>query len=483
MIKPLAVGLLTAVAVAPLVQQDPGVATLVATTMSANKKFIPPLCPIKASGKVGEGGDWLRAAVEASDAAKRSSALDEGTTALNRAINQEHQDRNAAAWYYMGRIQLMKGDVVGADSSFTKAEKLEPKCELDIDSYRARAWEALANNASGLRKQGKNDAALIYLHAADQIYRSNAYAPISIGEIHSVAGQHDSALAYFKRARAIPAQDSASTSLHDLATFDYGVTAIELKQYPEAITALNEFVKAQPNDAQGARALSRAYEGAGKADSAKIWSDKAVALGGANAAAAADVNPADPTALNPLFDQGVAQFNDKNYQAAAATFSSILDKSPYYRDALFNLANCHLGLKNGPELVKAANRLVAIEPLNDVDYTLLGRGYQLSSDNAGAIKAVEKREALPVSIQVTGFRIKAESAILSGKVTGREPKDLAGTALKVPVPAIVVEYLDGTGNAVTTQDVVLPTVAEGATQEFSAEGKGKGIVAWRYHTK
>ena len=481
MIKPLAVGLLTAVAVAPLVQQDPGVASLVATTMSANKKFIPPLCPIKATGKVSEGGDWLRAAVEASDLAKRTSALDEGTAALNRAINQERQDRNAAAWYYMGRIQLMKGDVVGADSSFTKAEKLEPKCELDIDSYRARAWEALANNASGLRKQGKNDAALIYLHAADQIYRSNAYAPISIGEIHSAAGQHDSALAYFKRARAIPAQDSASTELHNLATFDYGVTAVELKQYPEAITALNEFVKVQPKDAQGARALSRAYEGAGKADSAKIWGDKAVALGGA--AATPDANPADPTALNPLFDQGVAQFNDQNYQAAAATFTSILEKSPYYRDALFNLANCHLGLKNGPELVKAAGRLVEIEPLNEVDYTLLGRGYQLTSDNANAIKVVEKREALPVTVQVTGFRIKAESAVLSGKVTGRAPKDLAGKALKVPVPGIVVEYLDGSGTAVATQDVVLPTVAEGATEEFSAEGKAKGIVAWRYHTK
>jgi len=84
---------------------------------------------------------------------------------------------------------------------------------------------------------------------------------------------------------------------------------------------------------------------------------------------------------------------------------------------------------------------------------------------------------------VTGFRIKAESAILSGKVTGRAPKDLAGKALKVPVPGIVVEYLDGTGTAVATQDVVLPTVAEGATEEFSAEGKGKGIVAWRYHPK
>ncbi len=480
--KFLALGLLIPVAFAPVAAQDPGVAALVATTMSANKKFIPPLCPVKATGKVSEGGNWLRAAVEAPDPAKRSNALEEGTLALNRAINQERQDRNAAAWYYLGRIQLMQGDVVGADSSFTRAQKLEPKCELDISSYRSRAWEALANNASGLRKQDKNDAALVYLRAADQIYRANAYAPISMGEIFSATGQNDSAFAYFERAKAIQPQDSASVELHNLATFDYGVVALDLKKYPEAIAALNEYVKAQPNDPQGARVLSRSYEAAGKPDSAKIWNDKAVALGGAAATAAA-VSPADPTALNPLFDQGVAQFNDKNYQAAVTTFSTIVEKSPYYRDALFNLANCYLGLKNGPELVKAATRLVAIEPLNEVDYTLLGRGYQLANDQPSAIKAVEKREALPVNVQVTGFRIKAEGATLSATVTGREPKDLSGTALKVPVPAVVVEYLDGTGAAVATQEVALPAVTAGASQEFSAEGKGKGIVAWRYHTK
>jgi tetratricopeptide (TPR) repeat protein len=478
--KVLVAALLLATSAGMAAAQDPGIATLVSTTMSANKKYIPPLCPLKAgSSKVNEGADWLRSAVEASDPGKRANALEEGTTALNRAI-KEGQDRNAAVWYYLGRINLMKGDLVGADSSFTKAQALEPKCELDINAYRTRVWQALATNASNLRKEGKDDAAMGYLHAADQIYRGNAYAMISIGEILSAKGDNDSAIVYFKRAMELPAEDSATVELHNLATFDYGVVATSLGKYPEATQALNKYMQAQPKDAQGAKALARAYEGAGQADSAKIWSDKAIALG---ATAEPGANPADPTALSPLFDKGVAQFNDKNYQAAAETFTSIIERSPYYRDALFNLANCYLGLKDGPNLVKYAQRLVDLEPLNENDYSLLGRGHQLANDQAGAIKAVERREALPVNLTVTSFRIKADGAKFIATVTGREPKDLTGAPLKVPVPTVVLEYVDASGATAASQEVTLPAVAPGASSELTVEGAGKNIVAWRYHTK
>ena len=47
---------------------------------------------------------------------------------LLEAMQQNGQGNNAAAWYYLGRIYLQRGDLYGADSALTRAEKLAPNC-------------------------------------------------------------------------------------------------------------------------------------------------------------------------------------------------------------------------------------------------------------------------------------------------------------------------------------------------------------------
>ena len=41
-------------------------------------------------------------------------------------MQQNQQEKNPAAWYYLGRISLQQGDIVGADTALTKAESCLP---------------------------------------------------------------------------------------------------------------------------------------------------------------------------------------------------------------------------------------------------------------------------------------------------------------------------------------------------------------------
>ena len=75
---------------------------------------------------------------------------------------------------------------------------------------------------------------------------------------------------------------------------------------------------------------------------------------------------------------GVNLYNDKKFAEAAAAFEKAAAAEPYNRDALSNLSNTYLALKNGPKLLATATKLVAIEPLNETALKLQGEGYKQS---------------------------------------------------------------------------------------------------------
>ncbi len=82
----------------------------------------------------GEGSD--RGAKPKED--RRVSILQSALkTATDAAIANP---QSAAGWYYMGRANLYLGDLVGADSAFTKAVELAPDCEGEIGGFRQTAW-------------------------------------------------------------------------------------------------------------------------------------------------------------------------------------------------------------------------------------------------------------------------------------------------------------------------------------------------------
>jgi hypothetical protein len=91
--------------------------------------------------------------------------------------------------------------------------------------------------------------------------------------------------------------------------------------------------------------------------------------------------------------------------------------------------------------------------------------------------------ALPVDVRVTDFSTGPSGVTLTGTATGREAQTPAGKPIK-PVPVVLtVEFLDAKGTVVASQDVPVPALAAGKSQELKAAGQGAGIVAWRYKQK
>ncbi len=180
---------------------------------------------------------------------------------------------------------------------------------------------------------------------------------------------------------------------------------------------------------------------------------------------------------------GVNLYNDKKYAEAAEAFAKVAEAEPYNRDALFNLSNTYLALKDGPKLLAAAQRLSAIEPLSENTLKLMGEGYKQAKQVDEAVKTAEKVLALPVDVRVTDFNAGAANATLTATVTGRDAQTPSGKPIPPAPVALAVEFLDSKGAVVGTQDVQVPVLEAGKSQEVKATAQGGGIAAWRYKQK
>jgi tetratricopeptide (TPR) repeat protein len=180
---------------------------------------------------------------------------------------------------------------------------------------------------------------------------------------------------------------------------------------------------------------------------------------------------------------GVNLYNDKKYAEAAAAFEKAVAAEPYNRDALSNLSNTYLALKNGPKLLATATKLVAIEPMSETALKLQGEGYKQSGKVDAAVKTAEQVLALPVDVKVADFAPKPQGADLAATATGREAQTPSGKAIAPAPVSLVFEFLDAGGGVVATQDAQVPALKAGAAQDIKVTAQGAGITAWRYKRK
>ncbi|MFN2571915.1 MAG: tetratricopeptide repeat protein [Gemmatimonadales bacterium] len=131
---------------------------------------------------------------------------------LTRAIVTDGQDKNPAAWYYLGRYFVEVGDGAGADTAFTRALALAPQCRADIDRHREKLWVDVIN--AGLRNWQENrlDSAKVLLRQAATLRPDNPRALLALGQIYAAENNTDSAAAYLSRAAAAAGSDTAFAS-------------------------------------------------------------------------------------------------------------------------------------------------------------------------------------------------------------------------------------------------------------------------------
>jgi tetratricopeptide (TPR) repeat protein len=461
----------------PVAAQQPAVNTRVVQAMPS--KYIPPSCGLKAGHfKVSSAATYLKTGTETGEPSNKARALNSGRKVALEAIQQNGQEKNPAAWYYLGRIDLQQGDIVGADTAFTRAESLAPACKQDISGNRYNGWVPLVNAGIKFTKEQNNDSALALFRQANTIYRDKPQAYSAAAVILANTKQDDSAIVYLQKAAEIAAASNMADERNQ-ATFNLAAVLQRQNKNEEAIAALERYVGWVPNDLEAKKALAQLYRATGKTDKAKALEQELLASGAGQGGGpgGAGVGSQD---INNI---GVNLYNEKKYSEAAEAFEKAIAAEPYNRDALSNLSNTYLALKNGPKLLSTADRLVAIEPMNENSLKLLAEGNKQSKKIDKAVKVAEQVLALPVNVEVTSFTPSGNGAKLAATATGRQAQTAAGKAIPPKPVTLVFEFINAQGAPVDTLEAQLPALTPGATHPVQLDAQGAGITAWRYKKK
>ena len=139
----------------------------------------------------------------------RDHLLGQAQEVLVRTIRDDKQDKNPAAWYYLGRYYVEEGDAVGADTAFAKARALAPQCQADINSYMSPLAQATLNQGLTLWQAGNKDSGAILLRRAYAVDSTQLKALFQLGLLYIDANQLDSATAVLRRAAQVAAGDTA----------------------------------------------------------------------------------------------------------------------------------------------------------------------------------------------------------------------------------------------------------------------------------
>ena len=185
-------------------------AVLAAPSLAAQGKWVGPQppCDIKANHfQVSTASLNLKIAAE--NPAQRDRMLKQTQDVLTRAIIQNKQDKNPAAWYYFGRYYVEMGDAAGADSTFAKAEALAPQCAADIHEHRARIWTTTLNAGLQAWQENKTDSAVALLRLAQRLVPESPDAYFRLGDLYAGQNQLDSAAAYLRQGITRAGHDTA----------------------------------------------------------------------------------------------------------------------------------------------------------------------------------------------------------------------------------------------------------------------------------
>lgn len=456
--------------------------TRVALALRPQGRYQAPLCPLKGGDfHSASAGTYLKTASEGftDDITNQRSQIDSKkyTDGLSRvekaatdalAINQQ----NGAAWYYLGRAQLQLGDLRGADSSFTRLEKISPDCAEEIKALRQKAWVVLVSPSTEFMRTGQLDSAIAILRAANVIarYYPQGYYNLA-GSFANMKPQPmvDSAIFYFKLAQEKAGTDPQFASTLKNATYNMAYLYSQAGDNANAIVEYRRYLTIDSTDKDVKSALASALRATGNTAEAARIEGELVSSGSMS--------------TNELARAGVTAFNEKNYPAAADAFQKILVTDPVNHDALYNLANTYLAMKDGKQLITTAQKLLDIDPLGGSNVRLLANGYQIVADTNKQVEVVMRLLAMPVEISIDSFFVRKDGAKLTMTATGKAAQNASGKTIPAVPVTLVVEFTNAQGAVVATQEAAIPVLAPDARQTVNVSVTGAGITAWRYHTK
>ena len=381
--------------------------------------------------------------------------------------------------------------LTAADSAFDAVERLAPGCGAETSDYRRPAWAPMVNAAAELINNDQLDSAEKVIKRADVIYQGSPHTSYFAAIIAQKRNDLPAAIAANKRTLEMitpeqAAKDEGTGQIRSQVMYNY---AVLLAAQSDAQTG--EQQKATAREAAAAyKAFLEAYPQDEQRTTAQTGLGRMLAVLGDTAAVASVFGEmlSDPSKYTEaqLLEAGTNAFNASRFDAAAKLFETVLQRNPYYRDALFNLANTYWSQKEWEKMLPVTKRLTQVDPNNQDVWQLLAIAYKGQGDMAkaakrlaveramydSAVKNVERKNALMSRLAFTQFSHDGPAHTLRGTVENASTKPATYT--------VRFEFLDKDGKAVAAKEVTVGPVEPKKTAPFSVEVNQTGIVAFRY---
>ena len=506
-VRNLAVVMLTTLSGSLAAQQPPA-----QQAANANNRWAEPKCDVKPNNvQVNQGMMSLKSSTTSKDPDQKKKDLDDAGRYLNQALTQGGQDKNPAAWYYLGRYYIMTNNAEGTDSAFTKAQALKPECKDDIGIWRRYVWVPTFNAGIAAWQANNIDSAIASFRRANFLLPSEPTGFKYVATLFYNTNHADSAVVYFRKAADVAGTDPKFAQDRRDALYNLGRIQQSMGKVPEALATYKEYVALYPNDAEIVAAMGGAYMQMGQKDSAfavyrqiiakgdtigyfqlyrvgaeisgSVPEDPDTAKAGSDCRTAAhSIKPAlTPARIRVRCDSVSKQIAHDFQRSSAEAFSlaaQALDASlkinPYSREALIFRANTALGQHDSATALAMSRRLVTIDPMNRVALKIMaGSQAQMHNVDSALYYFKLSDSTLIGDVQVTQF---------DSTDTGREVKGLVTNPRDVPNPPykLVFEFVDLKGEPVATDTIQVAATPPGQAQQFELKPAGPSIVAWRY---
>lgn len=418
--------------------------------------------------------------------------------------------------------------VAGLDSAFAIVEASNADCASQTAPYRQqKGWVDMINRAIELgNAAGQSDSAVYLAKRSLQLYKNAPYGYMVLAKAAAEKNQPKEAINYYKQAASFAAKDTSAAMQdnHRNILQTIGTYAAELTDGASAEDK-SYFLK-EAKEAYDALAKD---PGTKYADAVRTGQARLAQLSGDTAAIKASYSDqlANPGTFSyaSLMSAAVTAARSNQTKDAIKLFEAAKSANPFHRDVLYNLGRLYLLDSAYTKGLSLATQLVAVDPSNPDNYQLLVIGYssvraqyaakqkdaeakakvygqrantskvatvmKANIDSAAKINPVIKAygdsaqavidsalkykavmDKLPARVAFTEFTPTDAKATLGGNVTNQ-------TDAARPF-SFKIEFLDKSGNVVSSQDVSVPSVPAHTAANFTATGNGAGIVAFRY---
>lgn len=371
------------------------------------------------------------------------SRFEQALTRVQLALKQNEED--PVAYWLAGRAHIGLDDYAEADSMLSRFSEMKPGCANLVSAARQNAWIRAYNSGIRAYRDGGDSLALEKFEKANVIHE-DARALNNAALLHQQRQNFERAESLYRRSIEV-AQDTqqvraAHINLAELVRSQdrldeaLDLYATYLGQHPDDVTANINFAVALRT------AAGQDSARASLADSASAVFDRLLER--------------DDLSFTEWFNVGLGLMRSQSYEGAKLAFQKARDLQPFDKPSMQNLVEIHRVTGTVSEAASLADTLVNWYPYEKGLY----RTYIQVLDNQGRTQRVQQLlpqiQNLPLNFSQLDMIQQSENHyVVRGQV---EPGSRAGQTVTVPF-----EFLDASGNVITTKEATIDVPAEGST--------------------